>query len=370
MARIENKTIAAQLIKSGIRAFANATEQTVTEAEENIAGKLGVAQRTLQSWKNSKSIPGNIDDSLLQGFAWLVVSKGGEDLQWLTRLLSATSEPVVEPPTRDWVLAYLRRARFGSKPPPEDEIQRVVDRLFSAERESSVPLPALILSQLRAYLRIIVVIIIVIIVVISVELNRRSGVPGVTVTSTLLPALISTSGAIDTSTPTVMSMPTRTPTFTSTPTPTPTLTSTPTPTPSPTQQPESERVLSVLADINLNIETAISTGNWNAVDPFFCGEKARRKLNYFKGWIRSLGSGVSGRLIITDNVLISPESIDGKSGWKVVQIETWLYSGVGEQEERWEHKDKFTYHLIQSSDTEYCVFSYETTRISRNEITK
>ncbi len=151
MAAIRDKKTVARHLQIGIRAIANESGRTVTLVEDDIEKWLGIAARTVQSWKSPSSVPGQIEDEQLLGLAWLVLTRGEKDLAWLTGLLRATSIPVPDQVTRDWVRACLRGARLNGKPPPEADIEGVVQRLFSGERE---PLQPVDIAALDRYHRL------------------------------------------------------------------------------------------------------------------------------------------------------------------------------------------------------------------------
>lgn len=111
---------------------------------DKIAAQLGISSNTVKSWMGQmgdKYIPGRIEDSKLFGIVWLIVEKSGMDARWITELLRTTSMPVLDPPLPVWIASCLRKAKiarqddlFGA--PPEEAIERVVGRLFAAERVS------------------------------------------------------------------------------------------------------------------------------------------------------------------------------------------------------------------------------------------
>ncbi|NWJ46954.1 MAG: AAA-like domain-containing protein [Chloroflexi bacterium] len=134
MAQIKNKELVARQIKDGLRAIASHTTKTVERVDQDIAPQLAIEARTLKSWKTPSAIPDNIDEDKLLGLIWLILEHGGLSLAWLTTLLSATSLPVVDPPTPSWVRSYLKIARVasgaGSTPLSESAIERTIEHLF------------------------------------------------------------------------------------------------------------------------------------------------------------------------------------------------------------------------------------------------
>src|SRR5215212_8336476 len=102
MAQIRNKEIVAQQLKEGLRAIAQMAKITVERVDRDIAPLLFIEARTLKAWKNPSSVPDSIDDDKLLGLIWLILHQGNLDLDWLTRLLQATSMPIVVPPGADW----------------------------------------------------------------------------------------------------------------------------------------------------------------------------------------------------------------------------------------------------------------------------
>src|SRR5690349_10382315 len=137
MAQIKDKLKLAGQLKEGLRAVAEQSKTTVERVDQDLASRLMVEPRTLKSWKNPSSVPDNLEDEKLFGLAFLILQHSKLDIVWLLQLLSATSLPVVEPPTREWVRSCLKVARLskGSQnvfgPPDQTEIGKLIQKLFS-----------------------------------------------------------------------------------------------------------------------------------------------------------------------------------------------------------------------------------------------
>lgn len=157
MATINDKATFASCVVKGIAAIADRRGQSVETVEADIAseghgGQLPVAVRTLRSWKYPSSAPNSLDEDKLLGLAWLAVYEGGLGLDWLTKLLRATSVIVLDPPTPDWLRACFAQARLAGHPPPQDQVEAVIQRLFPAAAPAPMPTPA----QVSAYCYLLV----------------------------------------------------------------------------------------------------------------------------------------------------------------------------------------------------------------------
>lgn len=131
MAIVRDKDKLKDSIQDGIRALQEYRDfRVITEAEDYIADQLGVEPRTIRSWKTPREIPSTLDDGLLLGLAWIIVSESSLDVRWLVSLLRTTSVIVVDEPTPDWVRNSFRGARLRGNPPGESTIERVVLRIF------------------------------------------------------------------------------------------------------------------------------------------------------------------------------------------------------------------------------------------------
>lgn len=162
MAEIENRARFAEVLHAGVtslkthpefktrRKKRNAPHAGARDAEsyvDKIAARVGVAPNTLKSWIGQMGpdyVPGRVEDGKLFGLLWIVLKHGEPDAGWMVRVLEATSMPVLEPPTPDWVKACLRKAKvlrddntFGA--PREEEIGQVVGRLFADGRDGPHP---------------------------------------------------------------------------------------------------------------------------------------------------------------------------------------------------------------------------------------
>jgi hypothetical protein len=155
MADIINPSIVAKGLTVGIDAIHHKQGRRVTDVEGDVADRyLIVADaRTLRSWKNPSSIPSLIRDDQLLGLVWVVLDQSELGLPWLAELLDATSLPVPESWTASGLRSFLRKAKVCARPLDEDEIERVVRRLFPPGRGDAPAPPTP--QQLRAYLNLV-----------------------------------------------------------------------------------------------------------------------------------------------------------------------------------------------------------------------
>ena len=144
MAQIKNKEGLAGLLKEGIRVVAEKNAQSIERTEQELATRLFIEPRTIKSWKSPSSVPDKLDDEKLLGLGWLILVEGRKDLGWFTSLLKATSWPVIEPPTADWLRSCLREVRIGQGAdnqfgsPLPAQIEGLVTTLFGTGRVAGV----------------------------------------------------------------------------------------------------------------------------------------------------------------------------------------------------------------------------------------
>jgi LuxR family glucitol operon transcriptional activator len=178
MAEIENHALFAEYLYSGVASLKShpsyktrrrrreMSPSGVSFSEsylDKIAAQLGISPNTLKSWiglMGLKYVPGRVEDSKLFGLLWIILKHSDMQSDWFSTLLKTTSIPVLEPPTPDWIKACLKKAKtllpndtFGN--PEEEEIDRVVERLFSPEVLAGPPAaePAPALPNAPAYAR-------------------------------------------------------------------------------------------------------------------------------------------------------------------------------------------------------------------------
>jgi Predicted N-acetylglucosaminyl transferase len=153
MAEIENQALFAEFLYSGVaslkshpdykrRRKRNEMQPPSLQFSESyldkIAAQVGISSSTLKSWIGQtglKYVPGRVEDGKLFGVLWVVLKHSDMPIDWLVNVLGATSIPVFDNPTPDWVKACLRKAKvllpndmFGT--PDDSEIDQVVERLF------------------------------------------------------------------------------------------------------------------------------------------------------------------------------------------------------------------------------------------------
>jgi hypothetical protein len=140
VATVEDKLTFTKLVSKGIRKVADWRDKALTVVEPDIWALVD-GNRT---WRNAGEVSFQIEDRKLMGFVWLVLEESDLGVDWLGELLAATSSPMAAFPslTAEEVKACLKVARKRSKEgeelrgPTEEEIKKIIERLFHSELEN------------------------------------------------------------------------------------------------------------------------------------------------------------------------------------------------------------------------------------------
>ncbi len=138
MPTIKDKTQFTNAFKKGVVYLYEACQMTESEALFFLEKHLHRAAKTIKHWGYA-SAKQHIDDELLYGFAWLVMSNSDAPVIWLEELFSTTTCIVVQPMTSDWLRRCFSMAAHGANggqqyqyPAPE-AIDAVIERCFSSQ---------------------------------------------------------------------------------------------------------------------------------------------------------------------------------------------------------------------------------------------
>lgn len=99
-----------RLLEEGIKKLAAARRVSLRQAHDDLADRLAVSTRTIYDWRKGKRLP---QPELVAGLAHVFVSHGEA--------------------TNSWVRAFLRKGDYG----PSDSVDRLLQELFPAEKESA-----------------------------------------------------------------------------------------------------------------------------------------------------------------------------------------------------------------------------------------
>src|SRR5579859_6390882 len=111
MPYIHNPGVFGKVIAQGVEAFALARRKSIGEAQEEIASLLEVQSDAIVAWK-AGSKPRTIDDRRLFRFVWVILCKTDKTMVWLQELLGATTIPLPERPTPDYIQSIFQHTRL------------------------------------------------------------------------------------------------------------------------------------------------------------------------------------------------------------------------------------------------------------------
>jgi photosystem II stability/assembly factor-like uncharacterized protein len=138
--RIRHKPTVAEQLRKGVHRLAdNWMGGDVGKVDSEFRNQLGLSERAIANRRDADRIPGQLSGIEFWTWVWLILSKGKEDLSWLTTLIRSTWLTEGYDPTPEWLRAHLCQARWNNIAPAEQEIGKLVSELFDKRSKEGVP---------------------------------------------------------------------------------------------------------------------------------------------------------------------------------------------------------------------------------------